>query len=157
MSWPMVDMADPEAVRRRALEYLDLCAQYDTKPLVSGLCIVMGTNRDEVTKWAKGQKTSLGYRLSPESSLELQNALANLEVLWEFAMQNNGYRNPVTGIFLGKNNFNYKDISETVIRHESASAGPSRAQLAEKYAAALPAEDVRVEDPDEPKRLSSGD
>lgn len=60
-------------------------------------------------------------------------------------MQNNGYRNPVTGIFLGKNNFGYRDESQTVIKHEDAAQGPTKAELEAKYMAALPAEDVTIE------------
>lgn len=151
MSWPRIDLADPEAMERRVNDYLALCAEYDTKPLISGLCIVIGSNRQEVMLWSNGANNRLARELSPESADILQKSLANLEVFWEFAMQNDGYRNPVSGIFLGKNNFAYKDSSETVVRHESTQQGPTRAQLEAKYAAALPedTDEVVVEDPDE--------
>ena len=159
MSWPAIDVADAEAVDQRVRDYLRLCAEWNTKPLFAGLCVVLGTNSAEVRRWARGERTGLGEKLSPESALVLEKSLENLEVLWEFAMQNDGYRNPVTGIFLGKNNFGYKDTSENVIRHETAAQGPTKAQLEAKYAAALPAEDVVVEHPgdEKPRRLSGGD
>lgn len=157
MSWPAVDLADAEAVRQRVRDYLALCAKYETKPLIAGLCVVLGSNRGEVFRWSHGERTSLGEKLSPESAEVIKNSLENLEVLWEFAMQNDGYRNPVTGIFLAKNNFGYKDTSETIIKHESAAQGPTKAQLEAKYGAALPAEDVVVVKPDEPKGLKGGE
>lgn len=149
MSWPLIDLSDPVAMQTRIEDYLRLCQRYDTKPLISGMCVVIGSNRGEVMRWANGANNRLTRELSPASAHVLQKYLENLEVLWEFAMANDGYRNPVTGIFIGKNNFAYKDSSETVVRHEVAEQGPTRAQLEEKYKAALPAEDVRVSGPEE--------
>ena len=151
MSWPVIDLADPAAMEQRVNDYLNLCVEYDTKPLISGLCIVIGSNRGEVMQWSNGANNRLARELSPESARIFQKALENLEVFWEFAMQNDGYRNPVSGIFLGKTNFAYKDSSETVVRHETGAQGPTRAQLEAKYAAALP-EDPEIvveDDPDE--------
>ena len=67
-------------------------------------------------------------------------------------MQNGGYAYPVTGIFLGKNNFGYKDESETLVTHSSERKGPTMAELESKYAQALPeevpAEDVVIQVPE---------
>jgi hypothetical protein len=147
MSWGPVDLSDPDAMQQRINDYLDLCVKYDTKPLISGLCIVIGSNRQEIMGWSNGANNRLARELSPASASVLQKSLENLEVFWEFAMQNDGYRNPVSGIFIGKNNFAYKDSSETVVRHETAQQGPTRAQLEAKYAAALPEDtEIVVED-----------
>ena len=162
MSWDCIDLGDPEAVMRRGEEYFALCAKYDSKPLISGLCASLGTNREEVMRWGKGSHTALNDKLTPASELALKSLLEKMEVFWEYAMANDGYRNPVSGIFLGKNNFGYKDQSETVVRHDGGSAGPTREQLAARYSAAIPeaieAEDVRVDAPrpKRRKRLSGG-
>lgn len=162
MSWDCIDLGDPEAVRRRGSEYFALCAKYDSKPLISGLCASLGTNREEVMRWGKGSHTALNDKLSPASEQELKSLLEKMEVFWEYAMANDGYRNPVSGIFLGKNNFGYKDQSETVVRHDGGSAGPTREQLEARYSAAIPepveAEDVKVEAPKtrRRKRLKGG-
>lgn len=148
-SFASIDLSDPEAVRRRYIDYLSLCKRYQTKPLISGFCRVMGVSRQELIEWSAGKRTGLGDKLSPESACEIKNFLEDFEVSWEFAFQNNGYRNPVTGIFLAKNNFGYKDTSETIVSHKVADAGPTKAQLEAKYQAALPEQeppkDIKLE------------
>lgn len=143
--WPTIDPSDPEQLWNRFDEFCELCERHNSKILVSGLCMSFGMSRNEVLDWSKGKRTRLDNVLSPESADALKNILKSLEVSWECAMQNDGYRNPVTGIFLGKNNFGYKDESQTIVKHEDAAQGPSKAELEAKYMAALPAEDVHVE------------
>lgn len=160
MSWPLIDLADAEAMERRLRDYLELCRKYDTKPIIAGMCASIGSNRPEVMRWSQGKRTRLGERLTPSSAEILQKYLNNLEILWEYNMQNGGFTQPVTGIFLGKNNFGYKDTSETVVRHEGSEDRPTRAQLEEKYRSALPereAEDVEIEDPDQGRLPDSTD
>lgn len=163
MNLPTFDLGDADALQQRILDYLSMCRRYETKPLISGLCLAIGSNREEVMNWTKGQRNRLAERLSPESGRVLQKSLESLEVLWEFSFQNDGYRNPVTGIFVAKNNFGYKDTTESVVRHERTEQGPTRAQLEAKYQAAIPADDVVIELPPDPKpkggrkRLSQGD
>lgn len=143
--WPTIDPSDPEQLMQRFEDYCDLCERHDSKILVSGMCQSFGMTRNDVMDWAKGKRTRLDKMLSTESAAVLKNILQSLEVSWESAMQNNGYRNPVTGIFLGKNNFGYRDESQTVIKHEDAAQGPTKAELEAKYMASLPAEDVTIE------------
>jgi hypothetical protein len=51
----------------------------------------------------------------PTSTLDaIKKAYKYMEMLWENYMQN-GKINPVSGIFLGKNNFGYQDKQEHVI------------------------------------------
>ena len=134
------DLSDPEEVRDTCTWFFDLCDRYNTVPPVSSLASALGVTRAEFTGWCAGRTGRLARELSSASSSVLQKALRRLEESWEFSMQNNGYKNPVTGIFLGKNNFGYKDVSESVVRHESAGHGPSRKELEAKYAAAIPVE-----------------
>lgn len=160
MQWPSIDLADPEQVKQRGLDYFALCEQYGTKPLISAFCIVMGTTRGELLRWSKGQRSSLADKLSADSEQIFKNFVSNLEVFWEYAMQNDGYRNPVSGIFLGKNNFGYRDQSETIVRHENIQAGATKEQLEAKYMAAIPQEvEVDVTDGDAPElgESSGGD
>lgn len=140
LMWPAIDLADPDKVRQRVADYYDLCSRYNSKILVSGLCACLGLTRHELIEWSKGKRTRLSELLSPESAVILQNVVKMLEVAWESSFQNDGYRNPVTGIFLAKNNFGYKDESSTLIKHEDAAQGLNRKELQAKYAAALPEE-----------------
>lgn len=150
---PVADLSDPKAVRRQIELFFEICEEYDMRPPVEAFCAVLGTTRGEVERTGEGQKTGLSMKLSPESAIEFQKGLEDLQVFIGAAVFNDAFKFPVNGIFLAKNLAGYKDESSTLVRHEAAAAGPSRAQLAAKYAAALPveAEDVVVE---EPKRLS---
>jgi hypothetical protein len=68
----------------------------------------------------------------------IKKAYKGMELLWENYMLN-GKINPVSGIFLGKNNFSYSDSQEYVIRPGSAmGAEGDPAQMAQKYKQALP-------------------
>lgn len=158
-SWPLIDLSDPDAINQRLAEYLDLCKRYNSKPEVSGWCQTIGTTRIEVLDWSKGKRTRLDDVLTTASAAALSRSLGVFEFAWEYAMQNGGYAYPVTGIFLGKNNFGYKDESETLVTHSSERKGPTMAELESKYAQALPeevpAEDVVIEVP-EMARLPKG-
>lgn len=150
MSLPAIDLSDPQAIYNRFEEYTALCARHNSKVIIAGMCSALGFTRQELIDWGNGRNPSLDERLrTPEARTALKNCIEKLEVFWEFAMQNDGYRNPVTGIFIAKNNFDYKDTSETLVRHQTERLGPSREQLAEKYAKSLPAEDVVIEPMDE--------
>lgn len=92
--------------------------------------------------WSNGKRTSLSERITPESGNVIQKFLKFLEISWESAFSNNGFRSPVTGIFLAKNNFGYKDESTNIVKHENAEVTPDRAKLAAKYMAALPSEQI---------------
>ncbi len=147
----MIDLSDPKAVEDRIDEYFQLCADYNTKPLVSGFCRAIGSSRDEVMSWSKGLSTPLGQKLSPASSEILMKSLEDLQVLWEFSFQNNGYRNPVTGIFIAKNNFGYQDTTQNISVKLDASALISPNAIRDKYRNVIP---VDVIDVDEPKALN---
>lgn len=150
---PEADLSDPESVRRQVELFFELCEDYDMRPPVEAFCAVLGTNKEEVVATGEGQRTALSQRLSPESACEFQKGLEDLQVFIGAAVFNDAFKFPVNGIFLAKNLAGYRDESTTLVRHESAPAGPTRAQLEAKYAAALPAEDVEVEAED-PPRLS---
>ena len=153
--WPSIDLADPDQIRERTVLFYRTCQEMDMKPALSMLCGALGTNRNEVLTWARGKHCRLASLLTPESAHELQNSMEIQESLWESAMSNNGYTHPVAGIFLGKNNYGYKDASESVVRHETAERGPTRAELEAKYTAAIPI-DAEVEGTNS-KRLNQGD
>ena len=145
-----VDLGDADAVRERIDWYLDLCERHGSKPLLSGFCMALNTTRDGLMRWTNGDNTGTwAAQLTPESSLIIKNALNLMSTYWEYAFANDEFRNPVTGIFLGKNNFGYKDTTENINVQIQGSESRSPAQIMARYASALPAEDVRVEVPAE--------
>ena len=113
---PPIDLYDPEQVNNRLAEFFQIHADADMKPTVSGMGMALGLDRRRLweikTGSLKGGTTK--YDL-PTSSLEsIKKAYEYMEILWENYMQN-GKINPVSGIFLGKNNFGYQDKTEYVV------------------------------------------
>ena len=105
---PPIDISDVNQVRDRLEWYFDHCADYDMKPTVTGFCNSLGISRTTLFDWKRGK-----FRGDSHQAVILE-AYSMLEELWENYMQN-GKINPVSGIFLGKNNFGYQDKQEHVI------------------------------------------
>lgn len=113
---PSIDLKDPEQVSDRLGEFFEIHARYDMKPTVAGMGMALGLDRRRLweikTGNLKGGTTK--YDL-PTLTLEtIKKAYEYMEILWENYMQN-GKINPVSGIFLGKNNFGYQDKTEYVV------------------------------------------
>lgn len=113
-----IDMKDVDAVQERLNEYFKLYGQNDMKPTVAGMAIALnGMNRR--TLWGIVNDAPLGGRgnlstLPPPVTNSIKRAYFLLENLWETYM-NSGKVNPVSGIFLGKNNYGYQDKTEYVL------------------------------------------
>lgn len=108
MNMPEINIADVDQVEQRIGEYLTLCAQNDMKPTVKGFCNALGITRQTLFDWRHGN-----FRAETHQAV-IVKAYGLLEELWESYMQN-GKINPVSGIFLGKNNFGYQDKQEYVL------------------------------------------
>ena len=109
-----INLRDTEQLDNRIAEYFNLYMSYDTKPTVMGLAMALGMNRR--TLYGITHDKPIGGKgnysnLPSESTLRIKNAYNLLENLWETYMQN-GKINPVSGIFLGKNNYGYRDKVE---------------------------------------------
>ena len=113
-----IDMTDAQAVTDRLGEYFALYEQADLKPTVAGMAIALnGMSRQTLTAIAHDRVTgSTGYKsaLPPEVTTIIKKAYKMMENMWETYM-NSGKINPVSGIFLGKNNYGYQDKTEYVL------------------------------------------
>lgn len=113
-----IDMTDAQAVTGRLGEYFALYEQADLKPTVAGMAIALnGMSRQTLTAIAHDRVTgSTGYKsaLPPEVTATVKKAYKMMENMWETYM-NSGKINPVSGIFLGKNNYGYQDKTEYVL------------------------------------------
>lgn len=134
---PNIDMDDVEAVANRLGEYFKLYFDRDLKPTVAGMAIALnGHNRrwlwclvHDAPQGSGGTKV----RLRPEVSDTIKKAYFSLENSWESYM-NTGKINPVAGIFLGKNNYDYVDKTETVLTPNTApSENYSADDIRERY------------------------
>ena len=113
---PPIDLKDPEQVNDRLNEFFQIHAEADMKPTVSGMGMALGLDRRRLWEIKTGnfgtQKTLADLPTLTKDSIK--KAYEYMEILWENYMQN-GRINPVSGIFLGKNNFGYQDKTEYVV------------------------------------------
>lgn len=111
-----VDLYDAAAVEGRLGEFFEIYAEADMKPTVAGMAMALGVDRRrlwEIKSGAmRGGHTPLDY--PKETVVSIKKAYSIMENMWESYM-NSGKINPVSGIFLGKNNFGYQDKTEYVV------------------------------------------
>lgn len=135
-----VDLSDEKAVKQRMDDFWKLCIDFDTKPQVSGMADVLGLDRRRL--WEITHDV-------PHRNLECSSATRDLikkeyrklEVLWEYYILN-GKVNPVSAIFLGKNNFDYADRQEiTLTPGTPLGDSPDKKQLEERIAGSVVVEE----------------
>jgi len=111
---PIINLREPEQVRDRINLFYQMCFDNDFKPTVASYAASLGYSRKSL--WALMNNQSIGgWENLPTLSIDyIKKGYSSLEQLWEYYMQN-GKINPVSGIFLGKNNFGYVDKTEHVV------------------------------------------
>jgi hypothetical protein len=124
---PLVDLNDINAVEERIDWYFEHCFNNDMKPTVSGFCNALKINRSTLMQWRNGT-----FRADTHQAVILEK-YALMEELWENYMQN-GKINPVSGIFLGKNNYGYTDKQEYVLTPNQQQETIDPATIEAKYA-----------------------
>ena len=110
---PTIDLKDPEQVKDRLNEFFQIHADADMKPTVSGMGMALGLDRRRLWEIKTGA-TDRNQDIPTITRDAIKKAYEYMELLWENYMQN-GKINPVSGIFLGKNNFGYQDKTEYVV------------------------------------------
>lgn len=114
MALPDIDLKDPDQVADRLAEYFAIQAEADLKPTVAGLGLALN-GMDRRRLWEIRTDVQDRNQDLPTVTRDLiKRAYKIMENLWENYMQN-GKINPVSGIFLGKNNFGYQDKTEYVV------------------------------------------
>lgn len=107
---PKIDTKDNVQLSQRIIEYFEICAEDDMKPSVAGLAVAVGTDRRRLWEWSQSEKS--------DRSDTIKKAYALLDLQMTDYMQN-GKINPVSGIFLMKNNFGYADKQEVIVTPNS--------------------------------------
>lgn len=110
---PPIDLHNPEDVQARLTEYFDIHMRADLKPTVAGMAMALGIDRRRLWE-IKTDVPSRNQDLPTLTRDSIKKAYDFLETLWENYMHN-GKINPVSGIFLAKNNFGYQDKVEHVL------------------------------------------
>jgi hypothetical protein len=115
MQLPKIDIKNPEQLATRLTDYFQLCADHDMKPAVAAMALSLGMDRRRLWEIKTDQPGAAINNSMPQECKDIiKMAYDSLEVLWEGYMAN-GKINPVSGIFLGKNNFGYQDKQEYVV------------------------------------------
>lgn len=110
---PKIDLKDPEQVQARLDEYFQIQFNADLKPTVAGMAMALGMDRRRLWE-IRADVANRNQELPTLTRDSIKRAYDFMENLWENYMQN-GKINPVSGIFLGKNNFGYQDKTEYVV------------------------------------------
>lgn len=110
---PKVNLTSVEEVTQRITDYFQICADDDMKPSVAGLALAMDIDKVYLWEIRTGKKGK-----NPEVANTLKKAMKILDLQMVDYMQN-GQINPVSGIFLMKNNFGYADKQEVVVTPQS--------------------------------------
>lgn len=141
---PEINLYSQTEVMQRLNEYFNIARKYDSKPTVVGLAMALGLSRRSLYEIKTGKIRNPNHRYNkiPEDVVNtICKAYDYLEMLWEDYMQN-GKINPVSGIFLGKNNYGYKDKQETVITPNYQKPEYDAESIRERY---LPSREVEGE------------
>ena len=123
---PPIDISDEKQVKQRINEYLNHCETYDIKPSVIGVCNWLGISRDTLNNWKNGN-----YRNGSHSDM-IKKVYAMLEEISIDYFQG-GKVNPAAGIFLLKNHFGYRDVTDLEITPKQSITDQNASEIAQKY------------------------
>lgn len=141
--------ATPDEINERLNTFFNIYFAADLKPTVAGMAMSLGINRVTLNKIVNDQPINDHGTMStlpPSSVYNLKKAYSMMENFWESYM-NGGKINPVTGIFLAKNNFGYVDKQETVLTPNTKQDNDySMDEIKERYRLSEPAATELLED-----------
>lgn len=109
MKLPNIDLCDVKQVDERLEVFFAIHAKFDMKPTVAGLGMALnGMDRRRLWEIKTGAPSTMAVinKMPPECTDSIKKAYRFMENLWESYMQD-GKINPMSGVFLGTNNFGY--------------------------------------------------
>lgn len=99
-------------IEERCLDYFNMCSADDIRPSIAGFALAIGISRSTLLSYIRGEtKCPLDVKCT------LDRFYGALNAMIEDYMQS-GVINPVSGIFLMKNNFNYSDTQNFVVNNK---------------------------------------
>ena len=104
-----LDLSDIEDVQKRVTDFFEIMKKYSNKPTIAGLSLAMGINRSKLSDLMHGR--GVYATVPPEVRELLAETYTMFESMWESYMLD-GQVPSINGIFLGKNQFGYKDVVE---------------------------------------------
>lgn len=109
-SFGEININDPVAVEERIKLFLGYCIEHDMKPTVESMALAFNTNRTQLWRWVNGVECSVNE--ASRNAIKKGYSIMN-QLLTQTMME--GKINPVSAIFLLKNNMNYKDQTDVVV------------------------------------------
>ena len=100
-----LEIWDAESIGKRTLEYLDKCKEDGVRVNLSSYALSLGTTPDGLNDLINDKRKTDEVRAALLKGISMVEAIM-IEMMMEQRI------NPVTGIFLLKNHFGYKDQSE---------------------------------------------
>ena len=113
-----VMLCSAESLEKRCFEYLNICMRNDMKPSLAGLALTLGVARTTLMNYITGNTP-----IPKDNEAVLRKFNGFLNALLEDYIQN-GKINPVSSIFLAKNNFGYKDAQEYIVNNATQETSP---------------------------------
>ena len=107
-----IDCNDIEQLSQRIEYYFSLCSQNDIFPSVSGFAFALGIDRKLLWHWLNNPGNCFVKNQKCFDMIKRTYDMINTQ--YE-DMLNTGKINPVSGIFLMKNNFGYKDQTDHIL------------------------------------------
>lgn len=124
-SLPDIDTNNADEVWKRTEEYFKLCTKYDFKPNVPSYALALGVSRLTLVSWLRKDVKK------PDEVYDILNRVYTvLNAELESYMQD-GKVNPVTGIFIAKNNFGYVDKQDLEVNNSVALSPTAEALIAD--------------------------
>lgn len=114
MALEPIDLRDYDALKERISQYFAIYLKYDMKPTVTGLAMALKKNRTWLSHLVKGLplgSKEVVAKLPTLNTTLLKETYELLANLYENYMLS-GKINPVSGIFMGKNHYGYKDTTD---------------------------------------------
>lgn len=105
---PRVDVKDPKAIQERITEYLEYCMDNDIIPGVVACANWLGVAHSTLEAWYSGKVGS------PEHQMVAMRFYGIMQDVWQQNMDENNINN-ISGMFMGKVFFGYKDTQEIVV------------------------------------------
>lgn len=137
---PPIDTKDIPQLQNRISEYFTICSEEDMKPSVAGLALAVGVSRKTIWEWSQGDDVEKSDRRNV-----IKKAYQILNLMMEDYMQN-GKINPVSGIFLMKNNFGYADKQEVVVTpNQPLGEGQETNEIKQRYLESTVTDDENFE------------
>ena len=120
MTLPPVNpkLASAEVLEKRCFEYLSICMRNNMKPSLAGLALTLDVSRTTLIDYITGST-----QIPKDNEAVLRRFNGFLNALLEDYIQN-GKINPVSAIFIAKNNFGYRDAQEYIVNNATQEASP---------------------------------